>query len=285
VTLTKNIAHIACGPIEYRVVGWGPAVLALNGGHTNAASPLGHERFFVEQGYQLIIPSRPGYGKTSSGAGRTAEAFADALVDLLDHLRLERVTVLGISAAGPTALQFAGRHPDRVSLLILQNAVTGARFPGRITRLGAYVVFNRWTERWTWAAFRAFARVMPQRALITMMGSLSSLDPIQVVATMSQAQRIEALAFLLASRSGAGFLYDLRHRCGDLGRVAAPTLIIASQYDGSVDLTHARYAADHIPDAELFVCPAESHLLWFSSFNADVEEKMRSFLRARSSLD
>ena len=64
--MMKRIAHTAHGPIEYRIVGWGPAVLALNGGHTNAASPLGHERFFVEQGYQLIIPSRPGYGKTPS---------------------------------------------------------------------------------------------------------------------------------------------------------------------------------------------------------------------------
>jgi pimeloyl-ACP methyl ester carboxylesterase len=100
---------------------------------------------------------------------------------------------------------------------------------------------------------------------------------------MSQDQRQAALAFLLASRSGAGFLHDLRHRCGDLGRITAPTLIIASQYDGSVDLMHACYAADHIPDAELCVCPAESHLLWFSPFNAAVEEKMRAFLRAKSS--
>ena len=275
-------AQTAHGLIEYRVVGQGSVVLVLNGGHTNAASPLGHERFFLEQGYQLLIPSRPGYGQTPSSTGRTAEAFADALVSLLDQLRLERVVVLAISGAGPTALQLAGRHPERVSLLILQNAVTGARFPGRMTRVGAYFVFNRWTERWTWAAFRAFARVAPGRALTTMMGSLSSLNPAQVVATMSQEQRQATLAFLLASRSGAGFLHDLRHRCGDLGRITAPTLIIASQYDGSVGLTHARYAADHIPDAELFVCPAESHLLWFSPFNGAVEEKMRAFLPTRS---
>jgi pimeloyl-ACP methyl ester carboxylesterase len=281
--LVKRTAQTAQGSIEYRIVGWGPAVLALNGGHTNAASPLGHERFFVELGYKLIIPSRPGYGKTPSATGRSAEAFADTLVDLLDRLRLERVIVLGISAAGPTALQFAGRHAERVSCLILQNAVTGARFPASVTRLGAYVIFNRWTERWTWAAFRAFARVAPQRALITMMRSLSSLGPAQVVATMSQEQQHAALAFLLASRSGSGFLHDIRHHCGDLGRITAPTLVIASQYDGAVDLTHARYAADHIPDAELFVCPAESHLLWFSSYNTDVEEKMRAFLQAHSS--
>jgi hypothetical protein len=45
-----------------------------------------------------------------------------------------------------------------------------------------------------------------------------------------------------------------------------------------VDLAHARYAAERIPHAELFVCPAESHLLWFSPSNTVVEEKMRAFL-------
>jgi pimeloyl-ACP methyl ester carboxylesterase len=268
------------GPIEYRVVGQGPAVLVLNGGHTNCNSPLGHEQFFLDQGYQLVIPSRPGYGKTPSSTGRTAEAFADALVGLLDHLHLERVIVIGISAAGPTALQLAGRHPERVSKVILQNAVTGGKFPAKRTRVMAYLVFNPWVERWTWAAFRSFARVAPLSALKSMIGSLSSLDPAQVVATMSQEQQQAALAFLLASRSGSGFLHDLHHRCGDLRRITAPTLIIESKYDGSMDASHASYAADHIPNAELFISPAESHLLWFSSYNAAIEEKMRTFLQA-----
>lgn len=104
-----TIAQTEKGPIEYRVVGQGPAVLVLNGGHTNCNSPLGHQRFFGEHGYQLIIPSRPGYGNTPSSTGRTAEAFADALIPLLDQLQLEQVIVLGISAGGRTALQFAGR--------------------------------------------------------------------------------------------------------------------------------------------------------------------------------
>jgi pimeloyl-ACP methyl ester carboxylesterase len=95
---------------------------------------------------------------------------------------------------------------------------------------------------------------------------------------MSAAQRRAALAFLRPSRSGAGFLHDLGHVCGDLRRITAPTLIIESKYDGAKDPTHATYAADHIPQAELFIIPAESHLLWFSAYNADVEEKMRVFL-------
>src|SRR5207248_7384291 len=128
--------------------------------------------------------------------GRTAEAFADALVSLLDQLYLEQVIVLGISAAGPTALQLAGRHPERVSKIILQNAVTFGRLP-LFTRMGAYLMFNPFVEEWTWAAFRSFARVAPRSALKSMMGSLSSLDPDQVIATMSQEQQRAALAFLL----------------------------------------------------------------------------------------
>lgn len=254
-------------------------MLVLNGGHTNCNSPFGHEQFFLEEGYQLVIPSRPGYGKTPTSTGRTAEAFADALTSLLDHLRLEKVIVVGISGAGPTALQLAGRHPERVSTLILQNAVTGGRFPTPGVRLGAYVVFNPWVERWTWAAFRTFARVAPLRALRMMMGSLTSLDPTHVVATMSQQQQQAALALLVASRSGHGFMYDLHHHCGGLQSIISPTLVIRSKYDGSVSASHAIYAVDHIPNAEHFVSPVESHLLWFSSYNAGIEDRMRAFLR------
>jgi pimeloyl-ACP methyl ester carboxylesterase len=114
--------------------------------------------------------------------------------------------------------------------------------------------------------------------LKAMMRSLTTLDPKVVVDTMSEEQRRAALAFLLPSRSGSGFLHDLRHVCGDLGRITAPTLILESKYDGSKDPFHAAYAADHIPKADLFVIPAESHLMWFSSYNEIIEEKMRAFL-------
>ena len=276
----QTIARTRQGPIEYRDVGTGPAVLVLNGGHTHCASPFGHERFFRDSGYRLIVPSRPGYGGTPAATGRSAEAAADAMARLLDALGLDQVVVVAISGAGPTALQLAGRHPARVRALILQNAVTGARFPTPAIRLGSYVAFNRWVEAGIWAAFRAFARVAPQRAFLLVMGSLTSLSPAQVVAMMSPAQRRDALALLTASRSGAGFLLDLHHHCGDLTHIIAPTLVIASRYDGAVDGAHATYAADHIPDATLYVAPAESHLLWFSAANAGIEARMRAFLQA-----
>lgn len=84
----NNIAQVKQGSIEYRIIGQGSAVLIFNGGHTNCNSPLGHEQFFLNEGYQLIIPSRPRYGKTPSSVGKSADAFADALVSLLGNLQM-----------------------------------------------------------------------------------------------------------------------------------------------------------------------------------------------------
>src|SRR6266568_3569220 len=241
---------------------------------------VGHETFFREQGYQLIAPSRPGYGRTPSSTGKTAEAFADALVSLLDCLRLDQVIVVGISAAGPTALQLAGRYPERVSKVILQNAATDGRYASGMIRFLTYLFFNPVLEGMVWAAFRRFGRVAPQAALKSLMWGLTCLPIDQVLSAMSPDQQQAALAFLQASRSGSGFLHDIHHQCGDLGRVRAPVLVITSKYDGLVSASHAVYVEKHIPQAQLFISEAESHLMWFSIHNHEIQARMQVFLHS-----
>src|SRR3972149_6398188 len=109
--------------IEYREVGSGPnAILVFHGGHMRAASDSG-EAFFIENGYRVLIPSRPGYGKTPLSAGRKAADFADLMAELVADLNIKAVVVVGISGGGPTALQFAQRHGELLGALILQSAV------------------------------------------------------------------------------------------------------------------------------------------------------------------
>lgn len=275
----SHLAQTQRGLIEYRSVGQGPAVLVLNGGHTNCHSPLGHEAFFLAQGYQLIVPSRPGYGRTPASTGKRAEAFADALVSLLDYLQLDQVIVLGISAGGPTTLQLAGRHPERVSKVILQNAATDGRYASGMIRFLTYLFFNPVLEGTVWAAFRGFGRVAPHAALKSLMWGLTCLPIEQVLSAMRSNQQQAALAFLQASRSGSGFLHDIHHHCGDLSRVTAPVLVITSKYDGLVDASHATYVQSHIHQAQLFVSEAESHLMWFSAHDHEIQARMRLFLQ------
>jgi pimeloyl-ACP methyl ester carboxylesterase len=281
--MSVQVVRVARGPIEYRDTGRGPAVLLLNGGHTDCRSPFGHETFFREQGLRLIVPSRPGYGRTPSATGRAAEDFAEALIELLDHLGLGSVVVFGISAGGPTALQLAARHPERVQRLILEVAVTTGRFAARSTWLLAHVMFHPWIERWVWAGFRAFARAAPTAALRAMLRHLSTLSPAQVLRAMTPEQQQDALALLLASRSGEGFLNDLHHEAGDTRLITAPTLVIESEHDGSMETAGARAAQADIPGKEVFVVPAESHLVWFSRHKAAIEARLAAFLEASQS--
>src|SRR5215207_8057475 len=121
--MAQMIATTAKGPIEYRLEGNGPTIVVLNGGHCSRETRLSHERL-TEYGFSVLTPSRPGYDSTPSSVGKSAQAAADALAALLDTLQIITVDVIGISAAGPTALAFAQRHSSRTRKLILESAMT-----------------------------------------------------------------------------------------------------------------------------------------------------------------
>jgi pimeloyl-ACP methyl ester carboxylesterase len=98
-------------------------VVVLNGGHCSRESRLSHEQL-TEYDFSVLTPSRPGYDDTPAGVGKTAQGAADALAALLETLHILSADVIGISAAGPTALAFAQRYPCKIRKLVLESAVT-----------------------------------------------------------------------------------------------------------------------------------------------------------------
>lgn len=268
------------GLVEYRTEGNGPVILVLNGGHTNCMSQFEHEKFFLENGYSLVIPSRPGYGKTPSSSGKKAEEFADTIASLLDALMIDKVIVIGISAGGRTALHFAKNYPNRLTKLILESAVTCETWPDLGTQIGSLLIFNRFSERLTWTTFRLLGRFAPNVALKIMMKSLSSLNPQEVVDCWNEKERKSVLEFLLGSRSGSGFLNDIKHTFAfdKLNQITVPTLIIASSNDKSVSPLNSIKASQQISGAELMMTPAECHLIWFSKYKVEIENKIADFI-------
>src|SRR5215207_3880068 len=70
-------------------------------------------------GFRVIGPSRFGYfGSTLPKEAMPADE-ADAYALLLDHLGVDRAVVIGFSAGSGSILEFARRHRDRVTGLIL----------------------------------------------------------------------------------------------------------------------------------------------------------------------
>jgi pimeloyl-ACP methyl ester carboxylesterase len=120
--MPQNIAKIVKGQIEYRFEVNGLTVVVLNGGHCSRDTRLSHERL-IGHGFSVLSPSRPDYDSTPSEVGTTAQAAADAIAALLDTLQISTVDVIGISAAGPTALALVQQHPSRVHKVVLESAV------------------------------------------------------------------------------------------------------------------------------------------------------------------
>lgn len=70
--------------------------------------------------HRLIVPDNRGSGRTPLGATPLrVEAMAEDCLALLDHLSLEKVSVLGHSLGGYIAQRLALRWPERVNRLIL----------------------------------------------------------------------------------------------------------------------------------------------------------------------
>jgi pimeloyl-ACP methyl ester carboxylesterase len=115
--------------------------------------------------------------------------------------------------------------------------------------------------------------------LKVMMKSFTILPVDGVIKKMSEDQVKGVIEYLSHLQSGSGFLNDIHHQSGDISRIKASTLIIHSQYDGSNPVSHAEYAAEYIPNTELFITEAESHLIWFSKHNEQIEQKMIEFLK------
>ena len=106
-----------CRParVEYRLDRRGEAVvLVFHGGHVRAELAVG-EGAFAAADCTLLVPSRPGYGRTPLSTGRSVEGFTDVVRALCAHMGITRIAVVGISGGGPSAATMAARHADSSS--------------------------------------------------------------------------------------------------------------------------------------------------------------------------
>jgi len=133
--------------------GDGPMVVLLHG-QPGVGQDWGRVVDALDGGLRLLVPDRPGYGRTGGPAGGCA-ANADAVIELLDRFGAERVVVVGHSWGGAVALDLAQRHADRVTAIVLVASVGGAGSIGLVDRLVAAPVVGPVLAAGTLAALRA----------------------------------------------------------------------------------------------------------------------------------
>src|SRR5215831_16618192 len=115
--LTK-VVETDCGPVEYSEDGTGDPVLYFHGTGVTGDVMLTVESSLID-GFRLIVPNRPGYGKTPLSPHHSAAGCARVAVALLDSLGLADVSVMGSSGGAAFAASFAINQPERARSLVL----------------------------------------------------------------------------------------------------------------------------------------------------------------------
>lgn len=112
--------------------GLGPPVLAIHGLGATKGSFLPTVDALADH-FRVIAVDLPGFGDSDKpiGAAYDPRFFADAIIDLLDALGLDRANLIGNSLGGRVALEVALREPERVDRLALLAPSLAWRRPRR----------------------------------------------------------------------------------------------------------------------------------------------------------
>ena len=146
----SSVIATGAGTLEYAVAGHGSPLMMIHGTGGGFDQGLLFADRLRESGYQIVAPSRFGYLRSDFPDDASPAHQADVLVELLDALGIRRIPVIGGSAGALTAAEFALRHPDRCSHLVL--LVPAANLTGRDPV--EFTPRKRWP--WIWCSARTW---------------------------------------------------------------------------------------------------------------------------------
>lgn len=111
--------------IFYKDWGQGQPVLFSHGWPLNGDAWDGQMLFLLQKGYRVIAHDRRGHGRSSQTAeGNNMDQYADDLAELIEHLDLQNIVMVGHSTGGGEVAHYIGRHgTSRVAKAVLVGAV------------------------------------------------------------------------------------------------------------------------------------------------------------------
>ncbi|MCX5775338.1 MAG: alpha/beta hydrolase [Firmicutes bacterium] len=236
--------------VYYTTQGSGNPILLLNG---IMMSTLSWKAFVpaLSANNQLVLVDFLDQGQSDKMVGEiyTQEIQVALLVALLDHLKLEKVSVVGISYGGSVAMQFAVAHPERLARLVLFNA-TAYTTPW-LSDIGK--AWNKAAESGDGAAYyytsipSIYSPAYYAKKLDWMKNREKTLIPIFANPAFTGA---------MVRLTNSAETHDVRAK---LSSITAPTLIVSSDCDYLTPMAEQVYLHDHIPNSDYIIIPGTGH--------------------------
>jgi pimeloyl-ACP methyl ester carboxylesterase len=256
----EEFVELAGGRVHLLRGGAGEPVLFL---HAAGGAGVWHpfHQLLAEAGFTVLAPDHPGFGKSDDfPAAEGVDDLVYHYLDLLDALGLDRPHVVGGSFGGWIAAELAVHSPHRVRSLALLSAA-GLRIPEHpVTDLFL---------------------LSPDKLVATLFHDPPPPPPPLPPGAQPDLDVILAgyrEATSLARFCWAPFMSNpkLERR---LGRITAPTLVLAPSDERLIPVEHAKRYAERIPNATFAEVPDCGHAMYFER-PAEFAELVAVFLNA-----
>lgn len=262
--------------LHARVLGQGPSVIVLHGGPDFDHGYLLPDLDRLKDAFRLIYYDQRGRGKSAETVAPADVSLASDVDDLdkvRQHFQLDRAVVLGHSWGAVLALEYALRHPTRVSHLILMNPAPVSASDlalmrdAYLTKLGA--TMNRQREIVASAAYQAgepeavvaryrihFKPALRraedyERLMTTMRAAFISQGKEGIVKARAVEDRLMLDTWLVPG-------YDL---LPGLRTLRVPTLVIAGEHD-FIPMQISEHIVQALPIAELVTMKECGHFAY-----------------------
>jgi 3-oxoadipate enol-lactonase len=229
--------HLVSGPEDAP-----PVVLSNSLGATLDMWDPQHDA--LAKRFRVIRYDTRGHGGSETPPGPySIEDLGNDVVDLLDHLHIERAHFVGLSLGGMTGMWLAANRPERIDRLVLlcTSAKLGppemwADRAKTVREQGTGAIVDTTLERWFTEGYRNRFDVSAIRAMFESIDDEGYANCCAAIQTM-----------------------DLT---GSLATITAPTLVIAGAQDPSTPpAEHAQRIVEAIPNARLEVLDPGAHLI------------------------
>jgi 3-oxoadipate enol-lactonase len=232
--------------------------------------PFSHEMWkpqleVVGRRHRAIAYDVRGHGDSYVGDGQySIEGHVDDLMALLDHLKIKKTVIVGLSMGGYITLRALERNPERFTAVVLCDTRSEADGnEGKLKRFAAVGIIKKDGS----AAF-ADGFVKNVFALETFSRKPREVDQIHTIIKRTPELSIAGTQLALASRTDT---------TESLSRINIPTLILVGELDiitppSATEAMHRRIAG-----SEMHIVPLAAHMSNLEN-PAFFNEKLLSFL-------
>lgn len=288
--MISKILDTAVGKVEFtRHRGKGTPIFFIHGTPGNYSQAQIYLKELIDDGYDVISISRPGYGYTESRFfSKTFIRQARIIEAVMDRLRIDKVYIYAVSGGAAIAYKFLNLFSHRCKGVILESPVLGVWAQNK-KNYKDYLLNMMYVSRYISKAGRLLFRYFPVISITMLLQYFGHFSYPQALAMAKEINRnthLKDKLYLLFKTAypedhREGFVNDLEELSADTlysPNNTIPTLLIHGDMDREIAIQPIRNYFEGLKNVTIFEVKDGHHLLMIDKSRRKVVDQVEEFI-------